>query len=98
MQRRFFVTIYAVSRSAFASLQGLDLDLFGAADIEGGGTRMGGLLTEADIEEVRKAGFRVEIHQEYIEQARQTENRVPPVEVTDDKAWLEAFQRRTRRQ
>lgn len=103
MERRFFVTIFAPRQSALAKLQRLNLDLFGISSRKRGESSLGGLLTEANIEEVRKAGFRVEVHQEYIEQARQselakqagqTEEPSPPVEIMDDKAWLEEFNRR----
>jgi hypothetical protein len=97
MQRRFFVTIYAPTRAALADLQKLDLDLFGASAAEGGEARIGGLLTENSIEEVRKAGFRAEVHEEYVEQARQAQNRIAPIEVMDDKTWLEEFQSRKKR-
>jgi hypothetical protein len=99
MEQQFFVTIFAPNTAALADLQRFELDLFGMSGREGGEARIGGLLREADIEEVRKAGFRVQVHEEYVEQGRPTGKQVPPVETTDDKAWLEAFQRsRKRRQ
>jgi hypothetical protein len=99
MERRFFVTIFAADSATLADLQRFELDLFGMSGREGGEARIGGLLREADIEEVRKAGYRVQIHEEYVEQGRQTGKQVPPVETIDDKTWLEAFQRsRKRRQ
>jgi hypothetical protein len=94
MEQRFFVTIFGASRSALADLLKLELDLFGMSAGEEVGARIGGLLTEASIEEVRKAGFRVDVHEEYVEQARQTGKQVPPIETMDDKAWLEEFERR----
>ena len=103
MERRFFVTIFAPNQSALADLGRLELDLFGVSSRTQGESFTGGLLTEASIEQLRKAVYRVEVHEEYIEQARQVEieeqagrkgSQSPPVEVMDDKAWLEEFNRR----
>lgn len=70
MQRRFFVTIFAPDRKALATLRRLELDLFGVTPKARGESSAGGLLTEADIEQARGAGFRVEVHEEYVEQGR----------------------------
>ena len=97
MERRFFVTIFASNKSALADLQRLNLDLFGLSARARGESSIGGLLTEANIEQLRKAGYRVEVHEEYIEQARlaQADRRgEPPVPIMDDKAWLREFNRR----
>jgi len=103
MERRFFVTIFAANQSAFEDLLRLDLDLFGVSPRKRGESSTGGLLTESNIEQVRNAGFRVEVHEEYVEQARQGKlakqagrrgKQSPPVEIMDDKAWLKEFNRR----
>lgn len=99
MERRFFVTIFAPNQSALADLQRLDLDIFGVSSRKRGKSSTGGLLTETNIEQVRKAGFRVEVHEEYIEQARRKQSgrkgkQSPPVEIMSDKAWLKEFNRR----
>lgn len=101
MERHFFVTIFAPNKSAFADLQRLNLDIFGGSSR--GELAIGGLLTETNIKQVRRAGYRVEIHEEYIEQGRQaglardaggSSKQSPPVEIMDDKAWLKEFKRR----
>ena len=97
MERRFFVTIFAPNRSALEGLSRLDLDLFGASSGEGQEVNMGGLITESNIEEVRKAGFRVEVHEEYIEQARFADKKSSGIDTMDDKAWLDEFNRRKKR-
>ena len=93
MEQRFFVTIFAADQSAFRDLTNLNLDLFGTSTSKRGESSVGGLLTKAQIKKVEKAGYRVEVHQEYVEQARvsgiKTSSQV--VEVMDDKQWLEAF-------
>lgn len=99
MAHRFFVTIFSSKKSAFADLGRLDLDLFGGSERARGESSMGGLLTEASIEQLRKAGYRVEVHEEYFEQARKGQARgkgkqSSPVPIMDDKAWLEEFNRR----
>lgn len=70
MQRRFFVTIFAPDQKAFVALRRLDLDLFSLPSNKRGEASIGGLLTEADIERVRGAGYRVQIVEEYVEQGR----------------------------
>ncbi len=99
MERCFFVTIFAPSRSALANIHklNLDLDLFGLSSREGEAS-IDGLLTETQIEQVRKAGFRVEVKEEYVEQIDEKGNPLQPVQLMDDKAWLEEFYRSKRRQ
>ncbi len=70
MQRRFFVTIFAPNQKALVTIKRLDLDLFSIPSNKRGEASMGGLLTEADIEQVRGMGYRVEIQEEYVEQGR----------------------------
>jgi hypothetical protein len=99
MERRFFVTIFSRNKSALADLRRLDLDLFGVAERARGESSIGGLLTEASIEQLRKAGYRVEVHEEYVEQARKSQahrkgRQSSPVPIMDDKAWLKEFNRR----
>jgi hypothetical protein len=97
MERRFFVTIYARDKSALENLQRLELDIFGLTKRPAGESSMGGLITEASIEELRKSGYRVEVHEEYVEQARQQPalgKAESPVPTMDDKAWLKDFNRR----
>jgi hypothetical protein len=99
MERRFFVTIFARNRSALDKLIRLDLDLFGVTPQARGESTVSGLVTEASIDELRKARFRVEVHDEYVEQARMKQTRAKgkqesPVPIMDDKAWLKEFNRR----
>lgn len=94
MERRFFVTIFAPNQSAFTDLRKYDLDLFGGSSRKRGESSIGGLLSEANIKKVRRAKYRVEVHEEYVEQARQSaaqSAQSAPVEVMDDREWLEAF-------
>ena len=93
MEQRFFVTVFAADESAFRDLTNLNLDLFGSRSSKKGESSVGGLLTKSQIKKLEKAGYRVEVHQEYVEQARVsaiTESS-QVVEVMDDKQWLEAF-------
>jgi hypothetical protein len=94
MERRFFVTIFAPDQSALADLGKYGLDLFPASRRGRVEISVGGLLGEASIKKVRRAGYRVEVLEEYIEQARRTAGHAPPVEVMDAREWLESFNRR----
>lgn len=97
MERRFFVTIFARDKSALENLQRLELDIFGLTKRPRGESSMGGLITEANIEQLRKSGYRVEVHEEYVEQARLKQaggKAEPPVPTMDDKTWLKDFNRR----
>jgi hypothetical protein len=58
---------------------------------------MGGLITDVDIEVLRRSGYRVEVREEYVEQARQKRaggRAKSPVATMSDKAWLKEFNRR----
>ena len=93
MDKRFFVTIFAADQAALKALTRLDLDLFGSSSPKRGESSVGGLLTEAQIKDVKKAGYRVEVHDEYVEQSRMSEMDAqgPAIQVMDDKEWLKAF-------
>lgn len=96
MEKRFFVTIFAADQTALKNLTRLDLDLFGSSSPKRGEASVGGLLTEAQIKQVKKAGYRVEVQDEYVEQSRLTGLAAEgqSIEVMDDKQWLEAFYNR----
>lgn len=99
MERRFFVTIVAPNRSAFAALQRLNLDLFGVTARPEGESSSGGLVTETDINQLRNVGCEVKIIEEYIAQEKQKGRKTkPPVPIMDDKAWLKEFYRRKEQQ
>jgi hypothetical protein len=93
MEQRFFVTIFAADQTALKGLTRLDLDLFGTSSPKRGEASVGGLLTEAQIKQVEKAGYRVKVHEEYVEQSRMSgmDAQQHSVEVMDDEQWLKAF-------
>lgn len=73
--RRFFVTIFAPNQKALVALRRLNLDIFGVNSKARGESSAGGLLTEEGIEQARGAGFRVEVHEEYIPQGQRQANK-----------------------
>ncbi|HJU53351.1 MAG TPA: hypothetical protein VJ715_02225 [Pyrinomonadaceae bacterium] len=73
--RRFFVTIFVPNQKALTALRRLSLDIFGVKSKARGESSAGGLLTEENIEKVRGAGFRVEVHEEYIPQGQKQAKR-----------------------
>jgi hypothetical protein len=93
MERRYFVTIFAPDKSAFKGLANLNLDIFGSPVTRRGESSIGGLLSDDNIKQVKKAGFRVEVHDEYVEQARMSglDAAAQSVQTMDDKQWLESF-------
>lgn len=98
MERRFFVTVFAPDEAALSALGKYGLDLFPSSSRKRKKLAIDGLLGEAQIKKLERAGYRVEVRKEHVEQAQQSglEAQSSPIPIMDDKEWLKAFKRRKR--
>lgn len=97
MAQRFFVTIFAPDLAALRALGKYGLDLAPTSRREHLKLSVSGLVTDAEIKKLRRARYRVEVGEEYVEQGRLSDERERAAalpEVMGANEWLESFNRR----